>query len=85
MITVGEGFDGQAARISGDSTIWGSDEEGAAFGGAYTEVAEAARAALAALVDELTSVGDRLTAMADTYEEVDESESNTLRQLGGQV
>lgn len=83
LAAVGDGLDGQGAQLSGDASIWGSDEEGAAFGGAYVEVAEAAREALTSLVGELASIGDRLVAMANTYTETDEAETARFQQISG--
>jgi uncharacterized protein YukE len=74
LALAGRSIDGLGAQLSGDAGIWGSDEEGTAFGGAYSEVAAAAREALTALVDEFASIGDRLTAMAATYAAVDDAE-----------
>lgn len=71
-------------RIVGDASVWGSDEEGAAFGAAYTEVADTARTALTSVVEELASIGDRLTASAETYELTDGAEADAFgRILGG--
>lgn len=69
MAAIGAGLD--ARWITLDSSIWGRDEEGATFGDAYSEVANAARTGLASIVEELASIGDRLAAMAQTHEHTD--------------
>jgi hypothetical protein len=51
----------------------------------YVEVASAAADAMRALVAELGSVGERLTAMADTYDGTDRDTSHAMRSLGERV
>lgn len=79
IAAVGAGLD--AGRIAGDGSMWGGDEEGAAFGAAYNEVADAARTALASVIEELAALGDRLTAMAETYEHTDEAAGDAFRRI----
>lgn len=79
MAAVGADLD--AGRITGNASVWGGDEEGAAFGAAYSEVADAARTALASIIEELASIGDRLAAMAQTYEHTDEAANDTFRRF----
>ncbi|MGH3937358.1 MAG: hypothetical protein ACRDTG_01780 [Pseudonocardiaceae bacterium] len=55
MAAVGSGLD--AGPLAGNASVWGGDEEGAAFGAAYSEVADAARTALASVVEELAALG----------------------------
>lgn len=82
MAALGPGLD--AGRIAGDASIWGGDEEGAAFGAGYREVAETARTALASVVEELASIGDRLAAMAESYEHTDEAAGDAFRRILGE-
>lgn len=70
-------------RIAGDASAWGGDEEGAAFGAAYSDVADTARTALASVVEELASIGDRLAAMAETYEHTDGADADAFRRILG--
>ena len=79
IAAVGSGLD--AGRIAGDASMWGGDEEGAAFGAAYREVADTARTALASVVEELASLGDRLAAMAETYEHTDGTAADTFHRI----
>ncbi len=79
MAAVGVGLD--AERIVGDASIWGGDEEGAAFGAAYREVADTVRTALASVVEELASIGDRLAAMAESYEHTDGAADGAFRRI----
>lgn len=73
------------AEQAGSASVWGGDEAGSAFGGAYMEVAQAAGEALAALTDALEIVGDNLTAIADTTEAADQANAETFRALSGRV
>lgn len=82
---VGTGLDGQTGQLRGDASIWGADDEGSAFGSSYTEVASAAQEAMRALVAELGSVGERMTAMADDYDTLDGDSAGSLRSIGGQA
>jgi uncharacterized protein YukE len=79
VAALGAGLD--AGRIAGDASIWGGDEEGAAFGAAYREVADTARAALASVVEELASIGDRWAAMAQSYEHTDEASGEAFGRI----
>lgn len=79
MAAVSAGLD--PGRIAGDASLWGGDEEGAAFGGAYREVADTARTALASVVEELASIGGQLAAMAESYEHTDRAAGDAFRRI----
>lgn len=79
MAAIGAGLN--ARWITLDSSVWGRDEEGATFGAAYIEVANAARTGLAAIVEELASIGDRLAAMAQTHEHTDQAAHDAFRRF----
>lgn len=76
---------GLGTRVLGDASIWGSDEAGAAFGDAYTELVSAATDAFTALAEGLDTVGHNLRAMADTVETADQMSSDRFHQITGQV
>jgi hypothetical protein len=83
MADVAGGVEGRAARVRGDSSVWGSDEEGAAFGSAHSEMADAVEKALGSLFEELNSIGGRLAEMADSYEQSDQRGAAGFGQIGG--
>ncbi|MQA87553.1 MAG: hypothetical protein GEV03_23750 [Streptosporangiales bacterium] len=85
MADLGGRAGGLGTRVVGDPSIWGSDEAGAAFGGAYTELVEAATEALTALADSLATVGENLGVMADNTEAADQAGSDRFGQISGEV
>ncbi|MGH4022282.1 MAG: hypothetical protein ACRDT0_24215 [Pseudonocardiaceae bacterium] len=61
MAGLGDQLGGRLSSIraeqAGSASVWGGDDAGTAFGGAYGEVAQTAGEALAALADALDTVG----------------------------
>lgn len=82
---VADRLTGTRAEQAGSASVWGGDDAGSAFGGAYVEVAQAAGEALAALTEALDIVGANLTAMADTTEAADQANAEAFGALSEQL
>ena len=60
------------SALADEGACWGYDETGAAFGGAYQPVSEAAERAFGELAEAIETIRDNLVRVADSSEAADE-------------
>ncbi|MBE1530620.1 WXG100 family type VII secretion target [Actinomadura algeriensis] len=76
--------DGQGtlkSQVAGGPDVWGADEEGMAFGGAYQEVAAKMGELLGALAEAFDTVGHNLNVHADNVDAADEAVKKRLAEI----
>jgi uncharacterized protein YukE len=76
---------GVKAQIAGSSAIWGSDEEGAAFGEAYQEMTAKVGELFAAMAEAFDTVGFNLGVVADNIDAADDAITAQLMEIASQI
>jgi uncharacterized protein YukE len=76
---------GLNTQITGSSAVWGADEEGAAFGQAYQEMAAKAGELLEALAEAFDTVGHNLGVVADNIDAADDAVIEQLNAIMDQI
>ncbi|NKE63999.1 hypothetical protein FXN61_47825 [Lentzea sp. PSKA42] len=86
-----KGFAGQATEIAGTldralaafGACWGDDAVGRSFASSHEKPSGDAAGALSGLAATLGDVGDKLSATAETYRHVEQSNLTAMRRLDG--
>jgi uncharacterized protein YukE len=79
---VGGQFSTGTGALTGSAAIWGADEPGNAFGGAYQQVAQLMSEAIQAVTEGMSAISTNLHTMGGNVESAEQSSTQASGQVG---